>query len=443
MIVDHRDVRRALVGLAVPIAASLVGDQLLGVVDTIVIGTLGAAALAAVTGATTVLIVLALTLSGITHGAGILGAQAIGGGDAPRFGRIVRAGAIAPLCASMLIAFAALHLAEPTVRALVGPLPTVAAGGTYLLLRCFSLIPMAISMITYTAFGAAGDTAFGFRLLVIINAIHIPLLLVLALGLGTHHPLGIEGAGISSLVSEIVGACYALGTAWRRPQYHIFSGIDISRPLVWRTTMLGLPEAAYLFLVLAPDIAIVSLLSSLGDRAIAAFRVLIIVSDLTWAIPGSLSGAAQTILGQRFGAGDVAGARAFDRQALGYSLRLSTLTGLGVALCAWPIAAAVTLAPALASLAALPLALHMATLPLKGYALMGIARIRAAGDTRFSMIVGAIASGFVIPAAYVGIAVLHLGLFAVPLAWIGAWTFWSLATALRLRRFDWHDARLA
>src|ERR1700685_2874637 len=121
MIVDHRDVRRALVGLAVPIAASLVADQLLGVGDTIVIGTLGAGALAAVTGATTVFIVVALTISGITHGVGILGAQAIGAGDTVRFGGIVRAGTIAPLCASIIIAFASIHLAEPIVRTLIGP----------------------------------------------------------------------------------------------------------------------------------------------------------------------------------------------------------------------------------------------------------------------------------------------------------------------------------
>ena len=41
MIADHRDVRATLVRLAAPIAAALAGDQLLGIVDTIVIGRFG------------------------------------------------------------------------------------------------------------------------------------------------------------------------------------------------------------------------------------------------------------------------------------------------------------------------------------------------------------------------------------------------------------------
>ena len=84
----------------------------------------------------------------------------------------------------------------------------------------------------------------------------------------------------------------------------------------------------------------------------------------------------------------------------------------------------------------------MLTLPLKGYAMLGIARVRAAGDTRFSMLVGALASAVDIPGTWFAVHVLHAGLFAVPLAWIVAWLVWCGATALRLRRFDWDGGRI-
>jgi len=329
------------------------------------------------------------------------------------------------------------------MRALVGPLPTVHAGAWYLILRCFSIVPVIISGIAYTVFGAAGDTRFGFKLLVWINVVHIPLLLVLALGWGTHHPLGIAGAGISSLFAEIIGAVYSVTTAWRRPQYRIFAARDVDLRLAIRIFWLGLPEAVYLFLVVAPDIAVVAILAPFGAETVAAFRVLAIVSDITWAVPGSLGSAAQTIIGQRFGANDLAGARVFDRGALRYGVALSAGGGIAVAALAWPIAFVCTLDARLASLAAAPLALHMLTLPLKGYAMVGIARVRAAGDTRFSMLVGIIASAIDIPGTWFAAQVLHAGLFAVPLAWIVAWLFWCAATALRLRRFDWNAAHLA
>ena len=183
-------------------------------------------------------------------------------------------------------------------------------------------------------------------------------------------------------------------------------------------------------------------MAPLGAPTVAAFRILAIVSDITWAVPGSLGGAAQIVIGQRFGAADITGARFFERGALHYGLVLSTLCAAVVAALAWPIGFVCTLDAGLASLAAWPLALHMLTLPLKGYALIGIARVRAAGDTRFSMYVGTLASFIVIPGTWFGVHSLHVGLFAFPLAWLTAWLFWCGATAVRLRRFDWNAARL-
>lgn len=443
MIVDHRDVRRALARLAVPNGASILGDQLLGIVDTIVIGTFGAPALAAVTGATSIFIALVLGMHGFSQGPGILGAQAIGAKDSERFGAIVRAAIVLPVLLGFAIALASIWLAHPLMAALLGKLPTSGAGATYLVLRCMSLVPIAFSSIAYVAFGAAGNTRFGLKLLGVINAIHIPLVLVLALGVGTHRPLGIAGAGISSLLAEIIGAAYAVSAAIRRPHMHIFDRFHFDLGLARRCAKLGWPEAVYLFLVVAPDIAIVAILAPLGAGTVASFRALVIVSDATWAIPGSLGNAIQTVLGQRFGAGDIAGARAFERRAIRYAVSVCAFGGAVIAVFAWPIAALCTLNPALATLAAVPLAVHMTTLPLKGYAMAGIARIRAAGDTRFSMIVGVIASVIVIPGVYVCVDLLHFGLFAIPASWIIAWLFWCGATALRLHRFAWNTAQLS
>lgn len=262
---------------------------MLGIADTVVIGTLGTAALAAITGATTVFIVIVLTLHGISQGAGILAAQAAGAGDYERFGRITRASLPVPLALGLVVIAAALWLAAPGMRALIGPLPSVPAGAAYLMLRCCSIVPVVVSGIAYTVFAAAGDTRLGFKLLVWINVIHIPLLLILALGWGTHRPLGLVGAGISSLCAETIGAGYALFAAWNRPVYRIFAARDIDGRLALCMFRLGLPEAVYLFLVVAPDIAIVAILAPLGAQAVAAFRVIAIVSDLTWAVPGSLA----------------------------------------------------------------------------------------------------------------------------------------------------------
>jgi Na+-driven multidrug efflux pump len=85
----------------------------------------------------------------------------------------------------------------------------------------------------------------------------------------------------------------------------------------------------------------------------------------------------------------------------------------------------------------LPLALHMITLPLKGWAMVSLAPIRASGDTQFSMLIGLACSALVIPFAWFGIERLHIGLYAVPLGWIAAWTVRAVWTYVKLRGAEW------
>lgn len=442
MIVQHVDVSAALRRLAIPIAAAMVGDQLLGIADTVAIGALGTNELAAATAATTVFAAIGIAAQGLSSGVGVLGAQAIGAEQFAYFGRIVRAAAVLPVAIAVAIAIGAAFGGRALIAVMLGPLPTVDAGAQYFSLRCVSLIPMVLSGVALSALGAAGNTKITAVLLALINAVHIPLLLILALGTGTHRPLGLLGAGFSSLVAESIGAVYALFSLARRPQLQAFRRFELDWRLAGRSALLGLPQAVYLLLVLVPDVVIVAFLAPLGARDVAAYRALALVSDLTLAVPIGLENATQTVLGQRFGARDASGARTFQAAASRYGLWLSALAGIVVACAAWPLAALVTLNADLASLAALPLALHMLTLPLKGYALVNLAPMRAAGDTAFPMLVGAVASVSVVPLAWTGVTLLHLGLFAVPGAWIGGWIFWCALVYARLRRFDWSASSL-
>lgn len=441
MVVDHRNVPGTFRRLSVPFGVQMLGDQLLGVVDTIAIGSLGAVALAGATAASTIFLTFVFALSGLMTGTSIIAAQRIGAEDVNGFARTVRAGIVGPMLLAVACLVLSIPSATPLLHALVGNLPSAGASARYLILRCASMIPIAVSGTLIVGLGAAGNRIFGIWTLVVVNAVHIPLLLVLALGFGTHHPFGIEGAGWSSLVSELIAAIYAIAYVARRPQYGIFSTPSAAPlaalRLAMRCAVLGLPEAAFLFAIMIPDVVIVALLAPLGAMAISAFRALNIVSDLTFVIPTPLQSATQTVVGQRLGARDVAGAASFFERARRLSLRITTLSGVIAAALAWPLAFVFTLNASVASLAALPLALHMITLPIKGWAMVSMAPIRASGDTRFSMTVGVLCSVLVIPFAWIGIERLHIGLYSVPLGWIAAWTARALLTEWKLRGGAW------
>ncbi|HTW86207.1 MAG TPA: MATE family efflux transporter [Candidatus Sulfotelmatobacter sp.] len=442
--IEHRDAGAALRRLAAPTALAMAGDQLLGIVDTIAIGTLGTGALAAITGAVSVFMAFWIGLFAFGTGLRIVGAQAIGAGNGERFGTIVRSSAVVPIAIALICALGSLAFGRPLMAAMLPAGTPVDAAARYLELRMLCLIPMAAGAMIVVAFATAGDARLAMRLLVVINAVHIPLVLVLALGAATHHPLGLTGAGISSLCAEIIGLAYTLVAAARRPELRILASARIEPALVRLTAALSWPEYVFLVLQLAPDPLTIFWLAPYGAQTVASFRALTLVSDLTWALPGSLGDASEIIVGQRIGAGDYAGVWAFQRAATRIALVLCALVGGVVAAFAWPLAALCTLNAGLASLAAGPLALHVGvTLPLKGYAMTVLAPIRAAGETRFVMVMGIGMVVLAVSGILLGIDVLHWGLWSVPFGWTMGWVLRAVVTSTRLRSGSWERRRIA
>ncbi len=437
MIVDHTRIGAAFRRLSLPVAVQMLGDQLLGTVDTIAIGSIGTVALAGATAANAVFVAIAFAAAGFLSGISIVAAQRVGAGDVDGFARTVRAGAVVPLVVGVACFAASLFGAGPAIHWMIGALPSAHPSAIYLTLRCASIVPIVISGTLIVGLGAAGNRQIGVLVLVVVNLVHIPLLLMLGLGWWTHHPFGIVGAGVSSLLSETIAAIYAVLYVARRPAYRVFSELGLSWPVARRCAGLGLPEAIFLLGVTVPDIFIVAMLAPLGAIAVAAFRAVNVVSDLTFVVPSPLQSAAQIVIGQRLGASDPNGARWFFERALRVSLVVTAVTGALTAAFAWPLAYLFTLNATVASIAALPLALHMLTLPLKGWAMVSLAPIRASGDTRFSMTVGILCSALVIPLAWIGIERLGLGLYSVALGWIVAWAVRALLTQWKLRDGAW------
>jgi putative MATE family efflux protein len=437
MVVDHTQIGAAFRRLSLPVAVQMLGDQLLGTADTIAIGSLGTVALAGATAANTISLVVTFAAFGFVSGTGIVAAQRIGAHDIDGFGRTLRAGVAAPFAVGVLCLLLSLFGAAAAMHWLIGDLPSAHASAIYLILRCAAIMPMALSATLIVGIGAAGNQRLGVLVLIVVNLIHIPLLLVLGLGWFTHHPFGIAGAGVSSLLSETIAALFAIAYVARQPQYHVLRERSFSWPLAVRCARLGFPETVFLMGVTAPDVVIVAMLAPLGAIFVAAFRALNVVSDLTFVVPSPLQSAAQIVIGQRLGAGDPQGARWFLERATRVSLLVTSFTAVVMAALAWPLAFVFTLNAAVATIAALPLALHMITLPLKGWAMVSLAPIRASGDTRFSMTVGLVCSALVIPLAWIGIERLHLGLYSVPIGWIAAWAIRALLTQWKLRDGAW------
>ena len=182
------------------------------------------------------------------------------------------------------------------------------------------------------------------------------------------------------------------------------------------------------------------MLAPLGAIAVAAFRALNVVSDLTFVVPSPLQSATQTVIGQRLGARDLDGralvlrARA-ARRARRHDAHRRARRGS----CAWPLAYVFTLErggrdrwPRCRSRCT------WSRCRSKAGRWLSLAPIRASGDTRFSMIVGILvqrARAFRSPGS--ASSGCTSGSTASRLGWIVAWTVRALLTQWKLRDGAW------
>ena len=284
MVVDHRNVGAAFRRLSIPVAVAMLGDQFLGIADTIAIGSLGVVALAGATAANTMFLALNMAERRLAerHLDRRRAARRRAG-----HGRFRTHGAFGrgrtARCGALLFFVGAWFWGGIAIHATVGDLASGPASAAYLTVRCLSILPIMVSGSLIVGLGQAGNQKLGISVLIAINLVHIPLLLMLALGWWTHHPMGILGAGISSFLSETIGMIFAIVYVARRPAYRIFSKLTVSLKIAWQCARAGLPEAVFLFTVMLPDIFIVAMLAPFGrDRVVAAFRALNVVSDLTF-----------------------------------------------------------------------------------------------------------------------------------------------------------------
>jgi Na+-driven multidrug efflux pump len=417
--------------LALPIALAGLTEQLLGVVDTAVLGRISTGALASIATAGACYIVAVVAVTGLCIAVRIVGAQYVGRADLKGFAEVVRSCAISPLAAAACISLLSPFVAEPLLRTLL-PSPSLLPGAAhYFVIRTSGLIFVAATSTLTSAFAASGDTRLALRILCIINGIHIPLVMLLTFGVSSWHGFGIVGTGMSSTLSEAIGCVYALAVAWRRTDLGLLSSYNVNWTTVKTAMRLSWPESVNLIVSLVPEPCTIAMLGSV--LYIAAYRILAIVNDTCNVVPFAIADASLILMLQAIGAGASDRVRLTFRYGILFSTVLASGLAVGIAAISHNLATVLSGSVIVAQVVALPLALHIAlTLPTKGYAVAVEARLYAAGDTTFIMAIGIIA-GLGTLAVIFALTRAHVGLIAIPIAWTVSWLFRAIGSSIRVR----------
>jgi len=185
-----------LVGLAVPAVGTLIADPLMGLVDTAVVGRIGAAELGGLGLAVAVLSTVAWAFNFLVYGTTSTVARALGAGDVVGAVRHVRASIRAAVLIGTGVGVILWVIAPRLLSALGAVDALLGPGSDYLRVRAFGVPFLMLTYVGHGAFRGASDTRTPLAIAVGSNILNAVLTVALA------GPFGIVGVAAATVVAE-------------------------------------------------------------------------------------------------------------------------------------------------------------------------------------------------------------------------------------------------
>jgi MATE family multidrug resistance protein len=328
---------RAMVTLAVPVVLSELGWMAMGVVDTIMVGRLGPAAIGAVALGNAICYTPSIFGVGLMLGLDTLVSQAYGRKDHDECHRWLAQGVylacIAAVPIMLGIWLASFFIGRVGIAAEVaGP------ASEYLRLLNWGTLPLLLYGATRRYLQGVGQVRVITVTYVLANLVNWFGNWALIYGKLGFPALGVNGSAISTAISRVIMATALLGFAWRyergrgHPLFHHWAAPQAAR--LKRLLQLGAPAAGQILLeVGAWNLATLSA-GYLTPVALATHQIVLNYASVTYMVPLGISAAAAVSVGHAVGAGDPARARRAGWMALGLGTSFMLLAALMFLL--WP-----------------------------------------------------------------------------------------------------------
>lgn len=426
---------RSLCWLIGPIVVEQLLGSLMGMVDTMMVSTVGSQALSAVALVDSINNLVLQIFSAMAAGAAIVCSQSIGSGNRDESNRAAQQVMLTVLTVSLSItAFCAVG-GEKLLRLIFGSVePAVMQNARiYFMITVLSYPFLALFSAGSALYRASGNSKFPTKISILANVINVTG--NAAFIYGCHW--SVAGAALATLLSRIFCAVAVL-VCLRRPQQVIsmrnYSRIRPDLPLILKIMAISIPAGIENGMFQFGKLAIQSTVSTMGTIAISAQAMTDIFEVMDGIFSNSVGLGLMTVVGQCIGARR-------KEEAKYYVVKLMRVAWIGVlvsCLSVLAIAKPVThlsgMDPAAADLCFRLVAAMTVVKPLVWVGAFGLPYgLRAAGDAKFTMTVSVCTMWGCRVALCVFLArVFHLGLICV---WIGMFADWGIRAILFTRRF--------
>ncbi len=433
--------RQQLLALLLPLIAEQALSVTIGLADTLMVSSVGEAAVSGVSLVDSFNTLLIQIMSALATGGAVVTSQYIGHRE-PKQAKAAAAQILFILASlSCLVAAIVVVGRHAILRGIFGSIEAdvMNYAETYFLLSALSYPFIGLYNAGAALFRAQGNSKISMLSSLVMNVVNIGGNAILIFGFG----MGVMGAAIASLVSRAIACCAVLYLLQKPASPLRLDSLQALRPnndLIRRILRVGVPAGIENGMFQIGKLSVSSLTSTLGTAAIAANAV-VNTSTTFLNIPANAVGmAALTVVGQCLGADE-------KEQAVYYARRLLLVAYCG----AWVmnISAFLFANRMVVSLFNLsPQAQAMALQVMMWFNIVSLFIwpssftlpniLRAAGDARFTMSVSIFSMWvFRVGFCYFYVLNFHGGLLSI---WAGMfldWTFRSLCFVIRFLRGKW------
>ena len=302
-----------------------IAEGKLGVLDSIAdliwAGRLGFEAIAGMGVAQTYIMLIMTTRMGLDTGMRTMIARAVGLRNVAHANHVLAQSLTLATGFALLAVVAGVFLTEPMLRLLGLSDAVVSQASGYMRVQFVVMAVMGYQRICGSALQASGDSMTPLKAAFVVRVTHLALSPLLIFGVWVFPSLGLAGAAVANLVAVTLGAAmnfYALFKGTSRLTLNL-RGYSLDLPLIWRLVRIGTPASVTNMQRGMGQLAVVGLVATFGDAALAAFALTRRAENVVNQGSRGLGRAAGALAGQNLGAGLRDRARSSINWALVYA----------------------------------------------------------------------------------------------------------------------------
>ncbi len=307
--ITTREAYKNLISIAVPSVAEMVLMSLIGSIDTMMVGSLGTAAIAAVGLVGQPRMLFLCMFFALNTGVTAIVARRKGEGNQAGANRTLRNAVLIALGLSLFLTFIAQLFARQLMGLAGAKADTIDAAETYFRIIMWSLPINAVTMCINAAHRGVGDTKITMYVNITANLVNVVCNYLLIGGNLGFPRMGVAGAALASVIGLVVGFFLCLFVLLRKKKNGQPNFLHISRGDSWRfdsATVKGIAKIGGNAMIEQIALRIgfftyARIVADLGTNAFAAHQICMQFLNLSFTFGDGLGIAGTSLVGQMLG----------------------------------------------------------------------------------------------------------------------------------------------